>query len=112
MRLYQQYLAYLLRWQLSTPLFVVILMLLDSCGDYWLKVGLANLVGGLIFFWVDRMIFNKRPSEIAGEMAAKEVSENYKELKELVLKQNEERKELLIEMKKGLEARKNVEVPR
>jgi hypothetical protein len=53
----RRYLAYLFRWQLSTPI------LWGVVGRLGPGVGptvLANLVGGLIFFWVDRFIFTSK----------------------------------------------------
>ncbi len=54
MRLFKQYLLYCLRWQMSTPTLWVVI--------WWLGPGLwgtivANFIGALIFFWVDRVIF-------------------------------------------------------
>lgn len=54
----KQYLVYLLRWQLSTPIAATVLNLLADMPVLWATV-IANLVGGLIFFWVDRKIFKK-----------------------------------------------------
>ena len=53
----KQYLLYLLRWQLSTPILAICLKLLHPhFGDVTVTI-IANLVGGLIFFWVDKWIF-------------------------------------------------------
>ena len=51
----KKYLLYLIRWQLSTPI-------LALCISYFTfsvttETILANLLGGLIFFWVDKYIF-------------------------------------------------------
>jgi len=55
----RKFLLYLLRWQLSTPiLFVCLWWLADTSG--WLATITANLIGGSIFFWVDRWIFRRR----------------------------------------------------
>lgn len=56
--MFKRYSLYLLRWQLSTPILAVCLMYLHF-GVTWNTV-VANLVGGLIFFWVDRFIFTSR----------------------------------------------------
>lgn len=48
---------YLLRWQLSTPILWGVLYLLGS--SIWATVA-ANLIGGCVFFWVDRWIFKRR----------------------------------------------------
>ena len=57
-KLWTKYLIYLLRWQLSTPILSIVLIALDKIPTIWATV-IANLIGGLIFFWVDRLIFNK-----------------------------------------------------
>ena len=63
----RKYLLYLARWQLSTPILAACVILLTAViGPTWTTV-IANLVGGLIFFWVDRWIFN-RTSILRGEL--------------------------------------------
>lgn len=54
-----QYGLYLFRWQLSTPILAIFIGLL---AQYPPVVGsiVANFVGGLIFFWVDRFIFTSK----------------------------------------------------
>lgn len=47
---------YLLRWQLSTPILAICLWWLSDMSELLATI-IANLVGGLIFFWVDRWIF-------------------------------------------------------
>ena len=54
----KKYILYILRWQLSTPILALILYLLPF--NYIVKTIIANLIGGLIFFWVDKKIFNKK----------------------------------------------------
>jgi len=44
---------------MSTPILAVSLMLLKSVGSFTSTV-VANLIGGLIFFWVDKFIFTSR----------------------------------------------------
>jgi len=56
---YKQYFLYLLRWQLSTPILAVVLTCLASAGKLVATIA-ANLIGGLIFFWVDKFIFTSR----------------------------------------------------
>ena len=53
---FKRYGLYLVRWQLSTPLLAGVLYLLAGLGALAATV-IANLIGGLIFFWVDRFIF-------------------------------------------------------
>jgi hypothetical protein len=52
----KRYGLYLLRWQLSTPILAGVGILLVAMGQVVSAV-IANLIGGLIFFWVDRFIF-------------------------------------------------------
>ncbi|MCL2801643.1 MAG: hypothetical protein FWD28_07805 [Treponema sp.] len=52
----KKYLFYLVRWQLSTPILAIVLILLANMPTILATV-IANLIGGLIFFWVDRFIF-------------------------------------------------------
>lgn len=44
---------YLFRWQLSTPILWVVL---NKLGNDIKSTIIANLIGGLIFFWVDRLL--------------------------------------------------------
>ena len=55
----KRYGLYLVRWQLSTPLLAVVLIWL-SYMNKWIVTIIANLIGGLIFFWVDRFIFTSK----------------------------------------------------
>lgn len=50
----RRYLIYIFRWQLSTPIMAPITRIL---GATLLGAFSANLVGGLIFFWIDKFIF-------------------------------------------------------
>lgn len=52
----KRYGLYLLRWQLSTPILAAVLYLLSMIDKITATV-IANLIGGLIFFWVDKFIF-------------------------------------------------------
>ena len=52
----KKYALYLIRWQLSTPILAVVLIVLADMNE-WVATIIANLIGGLIFFWVDRFIF-------------------------------------------------------
>ena len=52
----KKYVFYLIRWQLSTPILAVVLIVLTDLNE-WVATVIANLIGGLIFFWVDKFIF-------------------------------------------------------
>jgi hypothetical protein len=51
-------LLYLTRWQLSTPILAFCVIYLP--GSSLVKTIVANLIGGLIFYTVDKKIFNKQ----------------------------------------------------
>lgn len=58
-KMFIQYFTYLIRWQLSTPILSIVLNLLTSIPILWATV-IANFIGGLIFFWVDKLIFKNK----------------------------------------------------
>ena len=62
MKLFKKYFLYLVRWQLSTPILAIVLKLLSNMSTLTATI-IANLIGGLIFFWVDKIIF-KKTSEV------------------------------------------------
>lgn len=55
-KLLTQYILYLGRWQLSSPILAGVLILMPNYNQ-WTATIIANLIGGLIFFWVDKFIF-------------------------------------------------------
>ena len=54
-----RFLLYLLRWQMSTPVFYLCFWWLADVNG-WLATFTANLIGGTIFYFVDRAIFRRR----------------------------------------------------
>jgi hypothetical protein len=56
---FKRYFLYLVRWQLSTPSLAIVLIWL-STWNQWAATAVANLIGGLIFFWVDQFIFTSQ----------------------------------------------------
>lgn len=50
----KRYALYLLRWQLSTLILAPVIALL---GHPIASAVVVNLIGGAIFYWVDRIIF-------------------------------------------------------
>ena len=54
---HKKFILYLIRWQASSPILYICLQ--------FLKLGtlvntiIANLIGGIIFYWVDKWIFKK-----------------------------------------------------
>lgn len=54
---------YLIRWQLSTPILWGVIYLLTSL-PLIIQTIIANLIGGLIFFWVDKWIFSNKNRKI------------------------------------------------
>lgn len=65
----KRYFLYLIRWQLSTPILAVVLIWLATLNQ-WVATTIANLIGGLIFFWVDRFIFTSQ--KLASQWEVKE----------------------------------------
>lgn len=56
---FKRYALYLLRWQASTPILAGVGILLAVMGQIVAAI-VANLIGGLIFFWVDQYIFTSQ----------------------------------------------------
>ena len=54
-----RFILYLLRWQLSTPILWACLTFLMFCTGELMATILANLIGGCVFYFVDKRIFNK-----------------------------------------------------
>jgi hypothetical protein len=57
--MFRKYVLYLVRWQLSTPILAVCVWLMTQHLGATTTTVIANFIGGLIFFWVDRWIFRK-----------------------------------------------------
>lgn len=71
---FKRYFLYLVRWQLSTPILAPVVAyfkhspsLLGTKED-WIGSIVANIIGGLIFFWVDKFIFTSRKLEAEWEV--------------------------------------------
>lgn len=61
MKTVRQYALYLVRWQLSTPILAVVLIVMGKYGiGATVATIVANLIGGLMFYWIDRYIFRKK----------------------------------------------------
>ena len=58
----KKFLLYLIRWQCSSPILALCLFWLEPLGMITATV-IANLVGGVIFFFVDKWIFKEDNSE-------------------------------------------------
>lgn len=56
MKLIKQYILYLFRWQLSSPILAGVLILMVN-QNKWVATIVANFLGGLVFFWIDKYIF-------------------------------------------------------
>ncbi len=63
----KRYGLYLFRWQLSTPILAAVLFLLSTIDRITATV-IANLIGGLIFFWVDKFIFTSQHLNVEWEI--------------------------------------------
>jgi len=64
-----RFLLYLFRWQLSTIILAPCVAYFKHSGSIWgtkedwIAAVIANLIGGCIFFWVDRFIFKSKAIE-------------------------------------------------
>lgn len=56
-----RFILYLVRWQLSTP---ILWLVVRHLGASLYSTIIANLMGGAIFFWVDKFIFTSQAVEI------------------------------------------------
>lgn len=65
-----KFLLYLIRWQLSTPILAPVIAWFSGSPNWlgtpesWMGSAVANLIGGSIFFWVDRFIFTSKAVEM------------------------------------------------
>jgi len=57
----KKFILYLIRWQLSTP---ILWLVLRKLGAGLGATVIANLIGGAIFFWVDKFIFTSKAVEM------------------------------------------------
>ena len=57
----KRFMLYLIRWQLSTPILWIVVR---KMGASLTSTIIANLIGGAIFFWVDRFIFTSSIPEV------------------------------------------------
>ncbi|MDD2679997.1 MAG: hypothetical protein PHO03_04285 [Candidatus Omnitrophica bacterium] len=57
----KRFILYLIRWQLSTP---ILWLVVRQMGASLSATVIANLIGGAIFFWVDRFIFTSKAIEV------------------------------------------------
>ena len=57
----KKFFLYLVRWQLSSPILAVCMVWM---GEWNVAIAtiVANLIGGCIFFWVDKWIFGDKDS--------------------------------------------------
>jgi hypothetical protein len=53
----KRFILYLLRWEASTPVIALVLYLLNT--NEIIETIIANLIGGIIFYFVDKKIFKK-----------------------------------------------------
>jgi hypothetical protein len=57
----KRFILYLFRWQLSTPILWIIV---GRLGASLKSTIIANLIGGIIFFWIDKFIFTSQGIEM------------------------------------------------
>ncbi len=54
----KKFILYLIRWQLSTPILALCLKWLNF--STLINTIIANLIGGIIFFFIDKRIFKEK----------------------------------------------------
>lgn len=52
----KRFIAYLIRWQLSSPILALCMWLLEDYDIIFATI-IANLIGGCVFYLVDKKIF-------------------------------------------------------
>ncbi|NQU19025.1 hypothetical protein HQ550_02600 [bacterium] len=57
----RRFVLYLVRWQLSTP---ILWLVVKNLGVGIWPTMIANLIGGSIFFWIDKFIFTSKAVEM------------------------------------------------
>lgn len=55
----KKFFLYLVRWQLSSPILAICMVWMGGWNVAVATI-VANLIGGCIFFWVDRWIFGEK----------------------------------------------------
>lgn len=55
----RKFVLYIIRWECSSPILALCLIWLEPVGAVWATV-IANLIGGCLFFFVDRYIFGEK----------------------------------------------------
>jgi hypothetical protein len=66
----KRFILYLFRWQLSTPILAPVVAWFAGSPNWlgtpesWIGSSVANLIGGSIFYWVDRFIFTSNTVEM------------------------------------------------
>lgn len=69
----KKFFLYLVRWQLSSPILAVCMVWMGGWNVAVATI-VANLIGGCIFFWVDRWIFKDKNSNLKEDDEATGVS--------------------------------------
>ena len=55
----KSFFLYLTRWQLSTLILAPCISIFSQFGTIWSAI-IANLIGGCVFYFVDKQIFKKQ----------------------------------------------------
>ena len=64
----KKFFLYLVRWQLSSPILAVCMVWMGGW-NVAIATIVANLIGGCIFFWVDRWIFREKKVKVGKKKA-------------------------------------------
>lgn len=72
-------LLYLLRWQASTPILSVVTYFLVTNYGALIAAIVANFIGGLIFYKIDKLIFSEKSTKAQDVQIKKERTRHYDE---------------------------------
>ena len=64
----KKFFLYLMRWQLGSPILAICMVWMGGW-DVAVATIVANLIGGCIFFWVDRWIFGDKKVKVGKKKA-------------------------------------------
>ena len=64
----KKFFLYLIRWRLSSPILAVCMVWMGGW-NVAIATIVANLIGGCIFFWVDRWIFGDKKVKVGKKKA-------------------------------------------
>lgn len=59
----KKYLLYGVKWQMGTPVIALVLLIVPI-SNVWVKTIIANVIGAIIFYPIDKWIFRSKKEEV------------------------------------------------